>query len=67
MATAQERGTTDAVEAAEVLRDALTEAGIVLPSLGADTGSPSLNLITLGRVRVDVAQRLAAVVPQGCT
>jgi len=65
MVTAQEQDTTDAVEAAEGLRDALTGAGIVLPSLGADTGSPSLHL-TLGRVRIDVALRLASVIQRGC-
>ncbi|WP_158812297.1 hypothetical protein [Streptomyces fulvoviolaceus] len=45
---------------------ALTAAGIVLPSLGADTASPSLNLITLGRVRADVALRRADVLLRGC-
>ncbi|MGI5374906.1 hypothetical protein ACQEV2_11785 [Streptomyces sp. CA-251387] len=66
MVTAQETGTTDALEAVEVLREALTAAGIVLPSLGADTASPSLNLINLGRVRADVALRLADVIQRGC-
>ncbi|MEU8866916.1 hypothetical protein [Streptomyces umbrinus] len=66
MVTAQEPGTTDAVEAVEALREALTAAGIVLPSLGADTASPSLNLITLGRVRAEVALRLADTIRRGC-
>lgn len=65
MVTAQESGTTDAKEAVEVLREALTAAGIVLPSLGADTASPSLQLVTLGRVRADVALRLADAVRRG--
>ncbi|MFG2349437.1 hypothetical protein [Streptomyces phaeochromogenes] len=66
MVTAQEPGTTDAVEAVEALREALTAAGIILPSLGADAASPSLNLITLGRVRAEVALRLAATIRRGC-
>jgi len=66
MTTAQKSGTTEAVEAVEVLRQALTAAGIVLPSLGADTASPALNLINLGRVRADVALRLADVLWRGC-
>lgn len=41
MTTAQKSGTAEAVEAVEVLRGALTAAGIVLPSLGADTASPT--------------------------
>lgn len=57
---------TDAAAAAEKLRDALTAAGIVLPSLGTESASPSLNLVTLGRVRADVAQRLADVIRRGC-
>ena len=59
MTTTQEPDTTDAAAAVEVLRGALTAAGIVLPSLGADHASPSLNLINLGRVRADIALRLA--------
>ncbi|WLW55578.1 hypothetical protein [Streptomyces sp. YU58] len=66
MVTAQESGITDALEAVEVLREALTAAGIVLPSLGADGASPGLNLINLGRVRADVALRLADVIKRGC-
>jgi hypothetical protein len=66
MTTAQKSGTAGAAEAVEVLRGALTAAGLVLPSLGADTASPDLNLIDLGRVRADVALRLADVLRQGC-
>ena len=66
MTTAQKSGTTEATEAVEVLRGALTAAGIVLPSLGADTASPALNLINLGRVRADVALRLADALRRGC-
>jgi hypothetical protein len=65
MTTVQKSGTTEAVEAVEVLREALTAAGIVLPSLGADTASPALNLINLGRVRADVALRLADAIRRG--
>lgn len=46
MTTAQKPTPTEAVQ---VLREALTAAGIVLPSLGADTASPDLNLINLRR------------------
>ncbi len=66
MVTAQVPRTTDAVEAVEVLRAALSAAGIVLPSLGADAASPSLNLVALGRVRADTALRLADVIRRGC-
>ena len=67
MATTQESGTTDAATAAENLREALTGAGIILPSLGTEPASPSLNLVTLGRVRADVALRLADVIRRGCS
>ncbi|WP_329276969.1 hypothetical protein [Streptomyces sp. NBC_01451] len=66
MVTTQELGITEATAATEALREALTSAGVVLPSLGTDTASPSLNLITLGRVRSDVALRLAEVIQRGC-
>ncbi|MFF7985938.1 hypothetical protein ACFZDK_43655 [Streptomyces sp. NPDC007901] len=66
MTTAQKPGTTEVVEAVGVLRGALAAAGIVLPSLGTDTASPALNLIDLGRVRADVALRLADVLRRGC-
>ncbi|MGX9889976.1 hypothetical protein [Streptomyces sp. NPDC002276] len=66
MTTAQNSGTAEAVEAVEVLRGALTAAGIVLPSLGADAASPDLNLIDLGRVRADVALQLADALRRGC-
>ncbi|WP_405527762.1 hypothetical protein OG592_07985 [Streptomyces avidinii] len=54
-----------AEEAATELRDALSEAGIVLPSLDYDIASPALNLVVLGRVRADVAVKLAEVVRRG--
>ncbi|MGJ5895165.1 hypothetical protein ACSCBZ_24895 [Streptomyces niveiscabiei] len=60
--------TTPAVDpfsAVEVLRTALDRAGIVLPSLGVDPGSPSLGLVELGRIRADVALRLAYALQQG--
>lgn len=67
MATArQEPDTTDVTAAVETLREALTAAGIVLPSLGVDVASPSLNLINLGRVRADVVLRLGDVIQRGC-
>lgn len=56
----------DAESAVEALRGALTAAGIVLPSLGAEYASPSLSLVTLGRVRSDVALRLAEAIRRGC-
>lgn len=62
----QEPGTADAVSAVEVLRGALTAAGIVLPSLGVEYASPSLHLVSLGRVRSDIAVRLAEVIRRGC-
>ncbi|EFL35487.1 predicted protein [Streptomyces viridochromogenes DSM 40736] len=64
--TRQEPDTTDAMTAVESLREALTAAGIVLPSLGMDPASPSLNLVNLGRVRADVALRLAEAIRRGC-
>lgn len=67
MVTAQEPNTTDAETAVETLREALTAAGIVLPSLGADNASLSLNLVILGRVRTDMALRLADAVRRGCS
>ncbi|MEU6175881.1 hypothetical protein ABZ832_28730 [Streptantibioticus parmotrematis] len=67
MSTAHEPDTTDAaVAAVDALRDALTAAGIVFPSLATETASPSLELVTLGRIRADVALRLAHVIRQGC-
>ncbi|MGW7673522.1 hypothetical protein BX257_2997 [Streptomyces sp. 3212.3] len=49
----------DPFTATECLRAALDQAGIVLPSLSVDPGAPSLRLVELGRVRADVAMRLA--------
>lgn len=49
----------DPFAAVESLRSALDEAGIVLPSLAVDPATPSLRLVDLGRVRADVALRLA--------
>lgn len=64
MATKELRD-VDPHSAAESLRAALTEAGIVLPSLGVDPASPELRLVELGRVRADVAARLAEVLQRG--
>ncbi|MFE5189903.1 hypothetical protein [Streptomyces sp. NPDC056628] len=58
MATKQKRD-VDPFAAVEALRAALDEAGIVLPSLRVDPASPALKLVELGRVRADVADRLA--------
>ncbi len=55
----------DPYTAAESLRAALTEVGIVFPSLRVDPSSPKLRLIELGRVRADVAARLAEALQQG--
>ncbi|MDF2705557.1 MAG: hypothetical protein K0R62_1209 [Nonomuraea muscovyensis] len=64
MATPQP--TVDPFTAVESLRAALDGAGIVLPSLAVDPGSPTLGLVDLGRVRADVALRLAdALQPRG--
>ncbi|MFH9413935.1 hypothetical protein [Streptomyces rochei] len=55
----------DPFTAVDSLRTALDGAGIVLPSLAVDAASPSLALVDLGRVRADVALRLAAVLQRG--
>ncbi|MDX3398460.1 hypothetical protein [Streptomyces sp. ME01-18h] len=55
----------DPFTAVESLRTALDGAGIVLPSLAVDAGSPSLALVDLGRVRADVALRLASALQRG--
>jgi hypothetical protein len=60
MATAPElHDDPDPFTAMESLRAALDHAGIVLPSLAVDPASPTLRLVELGRVRADVAMRLA--------
>ncbi|MEU1409608.1 hypothetical protein ABZ471_46655 [Streptomyces sp. NPDC005728] len=56
----------DPFVAVEFLRAALDRAGIVLPSLAVDPATPALALVELGRVRADVALRLAeALQPRG--
>ncbi|MFH9069530.1 hypothetical protein [Streptomyces alboflavus] len=60
-----ERKDVDPHAAVEALRAALADAGIVLPSLRGDPASPQLRLVELGRVRSDVATRLAAVIRRG--
>jgi hypothetical protein len=55
----------DADTAVESLRAALAATGIVLPSLGVDVASPELRLVELGRVRTEVAVRLAEVLRRG--
>ena len=64
MATKQKRD-VDPYAAVEALRAALDDAGIVLPSLRVDSASPALKLVELGRVRADVAERLAQALRQG--
>ncbi|MFG3096443.1 hypothetical protein [Streptomyces sp. NPDC048202] len=55
----KEQQDSDPFTAMESLRAALGEVGIVLPSLGVDVASPAFKLVELGRVRADVAARLA--------
>ncbi|MET8824805.1 hypothetical protein ABZX40_18045 [Streptomyces sp. NPDC004610] len=67
---AQERELNDAPSvdpftAVESLRAALDQVGIVLPSLAVAHGSPSIPLVDLGRVRADVAVRLAHALQRG--
>ncbi|GAA4984460.1 MULTISPECIES: hypothetical protein [Streptomyces] len=59
------RDDVDPFAAMESLRAALDQERIVLPSLGVDAGSPALGLVELGRVRADVAMRLAEVLRRG--
>ena len=59
MATKKMPRDVDPHTAMESLRSALDEAGIVFPSLSVDYVSPDLRLVELGRVRADVAERLA--------
>lgn len=64
MAT-KEQQDIDPFAAMESLRAALADVGIVLPSLSVDSASPALRLIELGRVRSDVAARLAEALQRG--
>jgi hypothetical protein len=59
MVKTRESQDVDPFTAMESLRAALDQAGIVLPSLAVDAASPALGLVELGRVRADVAMRLA--------
>ncbi|MFI8932985.1 hypothetical protein ACIG3E_35645 [Streptomyces sp. NPDC053474] len=59
MVTTHESHDVDPYAAVEELRAVLAEAGIVFPSLAVDHASPSLGLVNLGRVRAEVAMRLA--------
>lgn len=65
MAPATDPDDVDPFTAMESLRSALDQAGIVLPSLAVDAGAPSLRLVDLGRIRADVAVRLAAALQRG--
>ncbi|MYQ46786.1 hypothetical protein GTW40_17265 [Streptomyces sp. SID4985] len=64
MAT-KEQQDIDPFTAMESLREALAEVGVVLPSLTVDAASPQLRLVDLGRVRADVAARLANALRKG--
>ncbi|WP_327137688.1 hypothetical protein OG585_34565 [Streptomyces sp. NBC_01340] len=55
----------DPYAAAESLRAALTEVGIVFPSLRVHPASPQMKLVELGRVHADVAARLAEALQRG--
>ncbi|MEV7150498.1 hypothetical protein AB0O05_28850 [Streptomyces sp. NPDC093084] len=59
MAPKKTKDIGDTQAAVEALRAALDSAGIVFPSLRVDPASPGLQLVELGRVRADVAVRLA--------
>ncbi|MEU6197707.1 hypothetical protein [Streptomyces sp. NPDC047061] len=59
MAPKKTQDVTETQAAVEALRAALDSAGIVFPSLRVDPASPELQLVELGRVRADVAVRLA--------
>lgn len=63
--TKQELRDLDPHAAVESLRAALTENGIVFPSLSVEFASPDLKLVELGRVRADVAERLAEALRRG--
>lgn len=64
MAT-KERNNVDPHAAAEFLRAALSDVGLVLASRRGDPVSPTLRLVELGRVRSDVAVRLAEAIRRG--
>jgi hypothetical protein len=59
MVEARELPDVDPFTAVESLRAALDRAGIVFPSLAVESTSLDLRLVDLGRVRADVAMRLA--------
>ncbi|MFF1737690.1 hypothetical protein [Streptomyces sp. NPDC058247] len=65
MAKTREPDNAEAREVTESLRAALDDAGIVFPSLGVDDASFVPGLVNLGRVRADVAARLADVIRRG--
>ncbi|WP_155057938.1 hypothetical protein [Streptomyces blattellae] len=65
MVKAREAKDVDPFAAMETLRAALDEVGIVFPSLWVDSASPDLKLIELGRIRADVAMRLAHALRRG--
>lgn len=65
MVTTRQPRDVDPFTATESLRAALDQAGVVLPSLAVGHVSPGLALVDLGRVRADVAMRLAEALSRG--
>ncbi|MEU4210233.1 hypothetical protein AB0F13_09595 [Streptomyces sp. NPDC026206] len=65
MAITRTKDTVDAGRAKEELQTALAVAGIVLPSLSVEVASPDLDLVQLGRIRSDVALKLAECIGRG--
>ncbi|WTQ88011.1 hypothetical protein OG941_11385 [Streptomyces sp. NBC_00147] len=65
MARTRKPDNAEARDAVEALRAALSEVGIVFPSLGVDDASFGPGLVNLGRVRADIARRLADAIRQG--
>ncbi|AJP02072.1 hypothetical protein TU94_11760 [Streptomyces cyaneogriseus subsp. noncyanogenus] len=65
MATPQQSTDVDLSAAVESLRAAVDGADIVMPSLAVDAATPNLALVDLGRLRADVALRLARALQRG--
>ncbi len=61
-----EPSTVNPYNAVESLRAALAVADIVLPSLGVDPAYRDPRLVELGRIRPEVAARLAEAIGRGC-
>ncbi|MGW6356826.1 hypothetical protein ACWFR5_16970 [Streptomyces sp. NPDC055092] len=65
MASSDDPVTPCAATAVDALREALSQADIVIPSLGVDDAWPHLDLVELGRIRPAVAIRLADAIRRG--